>query len=102
MDNAAKYTPEGGTVSIQCWRRRDTVHVEVSDTGVGIPEKDLANIFDRFYRSDLSRSSATGGFGLGLAIAKRMLDTCGATIDVKSAVGEGTTFIIRIPRSRAA
>jgi len=98
VDNAAKYTPDGGNVTVQTWRRRDKVVVEVSDTGVGIPEKDLPNIFDRFYRSDQSRSAETGGFGLGLAIAKRMIGACGGTIDVHSKLGEGTTFTIRLSR----
>jgi signal transduction histidine kinase len=98
VDNAAKYTPAGGTVSVETWRRRDRVAVEVSDTGMGIPEKDLPNIFDRFYRSDASRSKETGGFGLGLAIAKRMVEVCSGTIEVRSTVGEGTTFTIRLPR----
>ncbi|HEY3318012.1 MAG TPA: HAMP domain-containing sensor histidine kinase [Coriobacteriia bacterium] len=98
VDNAAKYTPSGGTVRVQTWRRRDMVVVEVSDTGMGIPEKDLPNIFDRFYRSDISRSKETGGFGLGLAIAKRMVEVCGGTIEVRSVEGEGTSFTIRIPR----
>ncbi len=102
VDNAAKYTPPGGTVRVQTWRRRDSVVIEVADTGVGIPEKDLPNIFDRFYRSDASRSKETGGFGLGLAIAKRMVEVCGGTIEVKSAVDEGTSFTIRIPREVAA
>lgn len=101
VDNAAKYTPEGGTVRVQTWRRRESVVIEVSDTGMGIPEKDLPNIFDRFYRSDVSRSKETGGFGLGLAIARRMVEVCGGTIDVRSVVGEGTTFSIRMPREVA-
>jgi signal transduction histidine kinase len=98
VDNAAKYTPEGGTVRVETRRRRDKVVVEVSDTGIGIPEKDLPAIFDRFYRSDASRSKETGGFGLGLAIAKRMIEVCGGTIEVRSAIGAGTTFTILIPR----
>ena len=100
VDNAAKYTPDGGEVTVQTWRRRDKVVIEVSDTGVGIPEKDLPNIFDRFYRSDQSRSAETGGFGLGLAIAKRMVETCGGSIDVRSRLGEGTTFTIRLARDQ--
>lgn len=98
VDNAAKYTPRGGTVRVETWRRRDKVVVEVSDTGIGIPDKDLPSIFDRFYRSDASRSKETGGFGLGLAIAKRMVEVCGGTIEVRSEVGHGTAFTIRIPR----
>lgn len=98
VDNAGKYTPSGGTVRVSTRRKRDRVAIDVSDTGVGIPEKDLVNVFDRFYRSDLSRSTETGGFGLGLAIAKRMTETCGGTITVASVVGEGTTFTVLLPR----
>jgi signal transduction histidine kinase len=100
VDNAAKYTPPGGLVRTSTWRRKDVIAIEVSDTGVGIPEKDLTSIFDRFYRSDISRSKETGGFGLGLAIAKRMIETCGGTIEVRSVVGEGTTFTVRLPRQQ--
>ncbi len=100
VDNACKYTPIGGSVTLSTKRRRDAVIIEVSDTGVGIPAKDVPNIFDRFYRSDVSRSKTTGGFGLGLSIAKSILDAAGAEIEVHSVVGEGTTFVIRIPRGR--
>jgi signal transduction histidine kinase len=100
VDNAAKYTPSSGTVRTSTWRRKDVIAIEVSDTGVGIPDKDLSSVFDRFYRSDISRSKETGGFGLGLAIAKRMIETCGGTIEVRSVVGEGSTFTVRLPRQR--
>jgi signal transduction histidine kinase len=100
VDNAAKYTPSGGRVSVQTYRRKGDVVIEVSDTGPGIPAEDLPNIFDRFYRSDASRSAETGGFGLGLAIAKRIVDSSGGLIDVRSQVGKGTTFTIRLPRGR--
>ncbi|MBA4370468.1 MAG: hypothetical protein C0418_02685, partial [Coriobacteriaceae bacterium] len=100
VDNAAKYTPSGGDVSVTTRRRRDQVVIEVADTGPGIPEADLPNIFDRFYRSDSSRSKETGGFGLGLAIAKRIVRASGGTIDVHSVEGVGATFTIRLPRSR--
>ena len=100
VDNAAKYTPEMGRVSVQTRRKRDQVSIEVSDTGPGIPAADLPNIFERFYRSDASRSRGTGGFGLGLAIAKSLTEELGGSIEVQSELGRGTTFTVRLPRGR--
>jgi signal transduction histidine kinase len=100
VDNAAKYTPDGGTVSVSTRRRRDNVIVEVSDTGIGIPEEDIESIFERFYRSDASRSKVTGGFGLGLPIAEAIVSAAGGSISIESTVGEGSTFTIALPRSR--
>jgi signal transduction histidine kinase len=99
IDNAGKYTPEGGTVSVRTRRSRESMVVDVSDTGPGIPPVDLPNIFNRFYRSDQSRSKDTGGFGLGLAIAKSIVETCGGEISVASEWGRGTTFTVTLPRS---
>jgi len=100
VDNACKYTAESGRVQVMTRRHRDRVVVEVTDTGMGIPEGDIPSIFDRFYRSDESRSKETGGFGLGLPIAKHIIDTSGGMIWVRSKVGAGTTFTISIPRNR--
>ncbi|MDO8987780.1 MAG: HAMP domain-containing sensor histidine kinase, partial [Coriobacteriia bacterium] len=100
VDNAAKYTPDAGRVALRTRRRRDTIIIEVEDTGVGIPVDDLESIFDRFYRSDASRSKETGGFGLGLPIAKTIVDGAGGTIDVHSELGAGTRFTLRLPRGR--
>lgn len=99
VDNAAKYTP-AGRVSVSTRRKRDTVVIEVEDTGIGIPADDVPNIFDRFYRSDASRSQETGGFGLGLPIAKSIIEAAGGTLEVESSVGEGSRFTIRLPRGR--
>lgn len=101
VDNACKYTLPGGMVSVSTRRRRDRVVIDVTDTGVGIPAEDLPNVFERFYRSDLSRSKETGGFGLGLAIAKHIVDASGGDITVTSTVGRGTTFAVSLPRQRA-
>lgn len=100
VDNAAKYTPEGGHVTVRTRRKRDVIIIEVEDTGVGIPAEDLESIFDRFYRSDASRSKETGGFGLGLPIAKTIVDGAGGTIGVESDQGSGTRFTLRLPRGR--
>jgi signal transduction histidine kinase len=100
VDNACKYTPAGGRVEVSTRRHKDRVVIEVSDTGIGIPEEDLPNIFERFYRSDASRSKETGGFGLGLSIAKHIVDTSGGMIWARSKLGSGTTFIISLPRNK--
>lgn len=100
LDNAGKYTPSGGSVVVETVRHRDRVVIEVTDTGIGIPEEDIPNVFERFYRSDTSRSKDTGGFGLGLAIAKHIVDMSLGEIRVSSRVGEGTTFHIELPRAR--
>lgn len=100
VDNACKYTPEGGSVSVSTRRRRERIVVRVADTGVGIPPEDLPSVFERFYRSDASRSKETGGFGLGLAIAKHIIDLSAGTVTVSSTVGRGTTFELSLPRRR--
>lgn len=98
LDNACKYTPEGGRVKLSTRRDQGWVLFEIADTGVGIPPKDLPNIFERFYRSDASRTETTGGFGLGLAIAKTTVDVLHGSIQVRSTPGAGSVFTVRIPR----
>jgi len=100
LDNASKYTPVHGTISVTTHRRRDTVTFDVADTGQGIPEGDLAHVFDRFYRSEVSRAAGEGGFGLGLAIAKSIVASMGGEVSVASVVGHGTTFSVMLPRGR--
>jgi signal transduction histidine kinase len=100
LDNAAKYTPVGGRVIATTRRRREMIELEVADTGQGIPPDDLPRIFDRFFRSEASRAAGEGGFGLGLAICKSIVESMGGTIDVTSEVGKGTTFQVRVPRGR--
>ncbi len=97
VDNAIKYTPSGGEVKLSLERDTQWVRVFVSDTGMGIPAKDLPRIFDRFYRVDKARSREKGGSGLGLAIAKWITDAHGGRIDVQSEVGKGTTFTLWLP-----
>jgi signal transduction histidine kinase len=99
LENAAKYTPEGGSITVRTSRLRDHVAIEVSDTGPGIPPDDLEGIFDRFYRSATHRAGSQG-FGLGLSIAKNIVDLAGGSIEVRSVQGEGATFIVRWPRGR--
>lgn len=96
VDNAVKFTPPGGTVTLRTRSERGDTLVEVIDTGLGIPPAELAHVFDRFYRVDPARSREKGGTGLGLAIARRIVQLHGGEIDVQSEPGEGSTFRIRL------
>ncbi len=95
--NAIAYTPEGGHISIGIKKHLDTIDILVQDTGIGIPEKDLSRIFERFYRVDKARSRDSGGTGLGLAIVKHLCETLRGRISVQSAEGEGSTFTVTLP-----
>jgi two-component system phosphate regulon sensor histidine kinase PhoR len=100
LDNALKYTPEGGKVEV-VWRTEEqSVTIEVCDTGIGIPAADLPRIFERFYRVDKARSRQLGGTGLGLAIVKHLVQALHGTISATSTVGAGTTFTIVLPRAQ--
>jgi len=97
LDNAIRYTPAPGTVSISVRREGQMAVVAVTDTGVGIPAEDIPFIFERFYRVDKSRSRTEGGTGLGLAICKHIAEAHGGTIEVQSQVGAGSTFSVWLP-----
>jgi heavy metal sensor kinase len=97
LENAVKYTPSGGEVNVFLHDGGGAAHIEVGDTGIGIPAKDLPHIFERFYRADQARSRETGGSGLGLAIAQWVIEAHHGSISVRSAVGEGSVFSIRLP-----
>jgi signal transduction histidine kinase len=97
IDNAIRYTPPGGSVRVIPTNKGDAVYVRVVDTGYGIPEEDLPHIFERFYRVEKSRSRDKGGTGLGLAIARKIMELHGTTLDVKSALNQGTTFSFSLP-----
>ncbi|MBT2643404.1 HAMP domain-containing histidine kinase [Bacillus sp. ISL-41] len=96
LDNARKYSDEGTATSVQVLKKNGAVHIIVKDEGKGIPNEDLAWVFDRFYRVDKSRSSALGGSGLGLAIVKELVEAHGGKIILSSELGKGTTFEIII------
>jgi signal transduction histidine kinase len=96
VSNALRFTPAGGSVTISARREGPHVEVRVRDTGEGIPPQDLPYIFDSFYRGEKSRSRATGGAGLGLAIARGIVLAHGGDIQVESTPGEGTEFFFRI------
>ncbi|HYV86286.1 MAG TPA: ATP-binding protein [Patescibacteria group bacterium] len=97
VDNAIKFTPDGGRIVISAAARDGRVVLSVSDTGIGIPPGELGRIFERFYRVDRSRDRKEGGTGLGLAIAKHLTQAMGGTIEAHSAPGAGTTFQITLP-----
>ena len=97
LDNAIRYTPAPGTVSISLRREGQMAVVAITDTGVGIPAEDIPFIFERFYRVDKSRSRAEGGTGLGLAICRHIAEAHGGKIEVKSQVGAGSTFSVWLP-----
>ncbi|AST05640.1 histidine kinase [Anoxybacillus flavithermus] len=105
LDNAIKYTPEGGTVSLSLAqhviKQRKVVTMSVADTGIGIAPEHLPRIFDRFYRADKARTRQIGGHGLGLSIAKWIVEAHEGNIHVESEVGKGTTFTITFPNERA-
>ncbi|MEA2514713.1 MAG: two-component system, OmpR family, sensor kinase [Thermomicrobiales bacterium] len=97
--NAIRFTPEGGIILAGANRDGDAVAITVRDTGVGIAPEDVPHVFDRFYRVERSRNRGSGGAGLGLTIARQLVESMGGTITVESTVDEGTTFTIRLPRS---
>lgn len=97
VNNAIKYTPEGGKVSIRLTSDKNEVVIAVVDTGIGIPEDDIAKIFDRFFRVDRARARTTGGSGLGLSIVKQIVMLHNGSINVESTVNVGTTVSIHLP-----
>jgi signal transduction histidine kinase len=100
VDNAIKYTPKNGLVTIKIGHSQEgkKLKLMITDTGMGIPREDQTHIFDRFYRVDKARSRESGGAGLGLAIAKGIVDVHGGEISVESNVGSGSTFIVVLPK----
>jgi heavy metal sensor kinase len=97
MDNAAKYTPRGGSMRVGLSRNNGFAIASVSDSGIGISPEDIPNVFDRFWRADKARSREQGGAGLGLSIAKWIVDVHGGSISVESKVGKGSVFAICLP-----
>ncbi len=102
VDNAIKYTPNGGRITVRWGATADTVSFEVEDTGVGIPEADVNRVFERFYRVDKARDRAQGSTGLGLSIVKHLLQAMRGQVRVNSKPGKGTTFRVTLPRAGSA
>jgi len=97
VDNAVKYTPAGGRITVSLGRDPQGAIVAVRDTGIGIPDSALPHVFERFYRADESRNRDAGGAGLGLSIAKWIADRHNASLEAESVVGQGSTFRVRFP-----
>lgn len=97
ISNSIKYTPEGGNIQVYVGSINNNAYIKVVDNGIGIPEKDLNRIFERFYRVDKARSRKMGGTGLGLSIVKEIVDGNKGTIDINSKVNEGTEVIVTLP-----
>ena len=98
ISNALKYTPKHGLVEIRVGRREDMVKISVKDTGIGISPEDLPFVFERFYRADKSRNKLTGGSGIGLTIAKTIVDLHKGRITVQNNLDKGTEFIVLLPK----
>jgi signal transduction histidine kinase len=101
VDNAIRYTRAGGRVDVDLSAEGATVLLTVADTGVGIPQRELSRIFERFYRVDRARSRETGGTGLGLSIVRHVVENHGGRIAVESELGRGTRFEVRLPAAAA-
>jgi two-component system phosphate regulon sensor histidine kinase PhoR len=101
VDNALKYTPPGGEIWVRWRPEPEYISLEVEDTGIGIPERDLPRIFERFYRVDKARSRELGGTGLGLSIVKHLAGAMRGTVGASSTIGKGSKFCVRLPRAGA-
>jgi signal transduction histidine kinase len=99
VGNALRYTPQGGRIVLAAEKQAGAIHITIQDTGTGIDPSDLPHIFDRFYRSDAARETNEGESGLGLAIAKSLIEAHGGTISVSSTLGGGSVFTIVLPIS---
>jgi signal transduction histidine kinase len=100
LDNAIKFSPDGGAVTVRVKEEKDWLRAEVADVGIGIPDEKLSRIFDRFYQADGSSRRRFGGAGLGLAIVKRIIEANGGEVGVMSEIGKGSVFYFVIPKRR--
>lgn len=97
IHNSIKFTPDGGKVHVQLHQQNGQIKFKITDTGLGISKEDQARVFERFYKADKSRTRSNGGSGLGLSIAKKIVDMHKGRIEVESKVGAGTTFTVSLP-----
>jgi signal transduction histidine kinase len=100
VGNALKFTPDGGRITVRVRKLETTCRIEVEDTGPGIPEPEIARIFDRFYQVEGSERRRQGGAGIGLSLARKLAELHGGSVAVKSALGEGSTFSVTLPLGR--
>jgi two-component system phosphate regulon sensor histidine kinase PhoR len=98
VENALKYSPEGGRIDVRVVDEFERVRIEVSDEGLGIPLAEQERIFERFYRLDAGMTRGVGGSGLGLYISREIVTQMGGTLSVRSTPGAGSTFVVRLPR----
>jgi len=96
VENAVRHSPKGGTVAVTASRRADRVSIEVSDDGPGIPDDEVARVFERFYRVDKSRDRAHGGAGIGLSIVQQLIEAAGGRVGAESSDG-ATRFWFALP-----
>lgn len=101
LHNAVKFTPGGGVIRIELKAGQGNVCCRISDTGTGIAPEDQIHIFERFYKVDKSRDRALGGNGLGLSLAKKIVELHGGQITPQSAIGKGTTFTVTLPQNQS-
>jgi two-component system, OmpR family, phosphate regulon sensor histidine kinase PhoR len=102
VDNALKYTPVGGRIRVRWYAEDSQACIEVEDNGIGIPQRDLPRVFERFYRVDKARSRELGGTGLGLSIVKHLAQAMHGSVKAISSAGHGSVFQVRLPRAPAA
>ena len=100
--NAVKYTPEGKSVHLEAKSQDDSVKIDISDTGIGIPESELGNVFEEFFRASNAKKREKDGTGLGLSIVKQIIDRHGGNISVQSKEGQGTTFTVILPKNKTS
>jgi len=97
LDNALRYSPAGGTVTVRARQEEQVVQVDIADQGTGLEPEELSMVFERFYRGDKARSRITGGAGLGLSIVRQLVEAHGGRVWAESGTGEGATFSFTLP-----
>ena len=100
VDNAVRFTPHGGSVTVSARRRNGSVEVAVRDTGTGIPPEHLPRLFERFYRADPARGRDEGGTGIGLALSRQLARRLGGEVSVRDSPGGGAHFTLSLPLTR--